>query len=87
MCAHGGGPRDNPEIVAEKEDRGAIVQHCLARLSPNHREVLDLVYYHDKTVDETAEIIGIPLGTVKTRMFFARNKMRALLAMAGVEAH
>jgi RNA polymerase sigma-70 factor (ECF subfamily) len=79
-------PGDNPEIVAEKEDRGAIVQHCLARLSPNHREVLDLVYYHDKSVDETAEIVGIPVGTVKTRMHYARNKMKAFLALAGVEA-
>jgi RNA polymerase sigma-70 factor (ECF subfamily) len=79
-------PRDNPELAAEKEDRGAIVQHCLGRLSPNHREVVDLVYYHDKSVEETAQIVGIPVGTVKTRMFFARNKMKIFLAMAGLEA-
>ena len=64
----------------------AIVQRCLAQLSPSHREVLDLVYYHEKSVDEVAEIVGIPVGTVKTRMFYARNHMKASLGTAGLEA-
>jgi RNA polymerase sigma-70 factor (ECF subfamily) len=44
------------------------------RLSPEHREIIDLVYYHEKSVDERAQIIGIPAATVKTRMFYARRK-------------
>ena len=79
-------PADNPQILLEKGDRVAIVQRCLAQLSPSHREVLDLVYYHEKSVDEVAEIVGIPVGTVKTRMFYARNHMKASLGTAGLEA-
>jgi RNA polymerase sigma-70 factor, ECF subfamily len=41
-------PADDPETLVEKEDRRAIVQNCLAQLFPTHREVLDLVYYHEK---------------------------------------
>jgi RNA polymerase sigma-70 factor (ECF subfamily) len=78
-------PCDDPETVLGREDRGAIVQECLAHLSPNHREVLDLVYYHGKSVDEIAAIIGIPAGTVKTRVFYARDRLRKQLELAGIE--
>jgi RNA polymerase sigma-70 factor (ECF subfamily) len=43
-----------------KRDRSATIQTCLAQLSAIHREVLDLVYYHEKSVDEVAEIVGAP---------------------------
>jgi len=46
--------------------------------------VLDLVYYHEKSVKEVAEIAGVPESTVKTRMFYARKRMEAMLAAAGV---
>ena len=41
----------------------------LAKLSPEHREVIDLVYYHGKPVKEVAEVVGVGEATVKTRMF------------------
>ena len=50
-------------------------------------EVLDLVYYHEKSVDEVAEIVGAPANTVRTRMFYARKRMQTLLEAAGVDAH
>jgi RNA polymerase sigma-70 factor (ECF subfamily) len=52
----------------------------------SHREVLDLVYYHEKSVNEAAEIVGIPANTVKTRMFYARTRMEKFLKLAGVDA-
>ena len=79
-------PADDPETLVEKEDRRAIVQNCLAQLSPTHREVLDLVYYHEKSVNEAAEIVGIPANTVKTRMFYTRTRMEKFLKLAGVDA-
>jgi RNA polymerase sigma-70 factor, ECF subfamily len=79
-------PADDPETLVEKEDRRAIIQHCLTQLSPAHREVLDLVYYHEKSVDEVAKIVGIAVNTVKTRMFYARNRMEKVLKLAGVDA-
>jgi predicted DNA-binding protein (UPF0251 family) len=52
----------------------------LASLSPEHGEVIDLVYYHEKSVKETAEIVGVAEATVKTRMFYARKKLADLVA-------
>lgn len=79
-------PADDAETVANKRDRTAIVQHCLSQLSPPHREVLDLVYYHEKSIDEVARIVGAPENTVKTRMFYARRRMENLLKAAGLES-
>jgi len=76
-------PADDPETVVRNEDRSTVIQACLSQLSAPHREVIDLVYYHDKSVDEVARIIGIPANTVKTRMFYARKQMGKLLAAAG----
>jgi RNA polymerase sigma-70 factor (ECF subfamily) len=80
-------PADDAETTMSKRDRSAIVQQCLSQLSALHREVLDLVYYHEKSVDEVAEIVGAPANTVKTRMFYARRRMQTLLEAAGVDAH
>jgi RNA polymerase sigma-70 factor (ECF subfamily) len=77
---------DNPESAVGIKDRNSIVQKCLTQLSSAHREVIDLVYYHEKSVDEVAQIVGVPPATVKTRMFYARNKMADLLRQAGVSA-
>ena len=77
---------DNPEVAADKNSRDVILRRCLSRLSALHREVIDLVYYHEKSVDEVAETIGAPAGTVKTRMFYARRQLQDLLAAAGVAA-
>jgi RNA polymerase sigma-70 factor, ECF subfamily len=79
-------PADSPETVMYHKDRSTLVQKCLMQLSPAHREVIDLVYYHDKSVDEVAKITGVPAATVKTRMFYARNKMQELLKQSGVHA-
>jgi RNA polymerase sigma-70 factor (ECF subfamily) len=79
-------PAEDAETAVDKRDRSAIVQHCLSQLSPLHREVIDLVYYHEKSVDEVAQIVGAPASTVKTRMFYARRRMESLLKIAGWES-
>jgi len=78
-------PADTPEVVMQKTQRSAVLQECLSQLSPAHREIIDLVYYHEKTIDEVAEIISVPQNTVKTRMFYARKRIAELLAAKGVE--
>jgi RNA polymerase sigma-70 factor (ECF subfamily) len=80
-------PADDAETTVDQRNRSALVQHCLSQLSALHREVLDLVYYHEKSVDEVAEIVGAPANTVKTRMFYARKRMQTLLEAAGLDAH
>jgi RNA polymerase sigma-70 factor, ECF subfamily len=76
-------PADGAETMIDRNDRSAAIRGCLARLSPDHREVIDLVYYHDKSVEEVAEITGVPRSTVKTRMFYARKSLAKLLAASG----
>jgi RNA polymerase sigma-70 factor (ECF subfamily) len=63
---------DTPEEALLKEDRSAQVRRCLAQMSREHREVIDLVYYHEKSIEEIADIVRAPKNTVKTRMFYAR---------------
>ena len=76
---------DDPEVALEKKDKGAVMRQCLTGLSAEHREIIDLVYYHEKSVEEVAEIVGIPEATVKTRMFYARKKLAELLKAQGIE--
>jgi RNA polymerase sigma-70 factor (ECF subfamily) len=76
---------DGPETAAQKADRSAILRDCLEQLTPAHREIIDLVYYHEQTIDDVARILGVPLNTVKTRMFYARKRIAALLAARGIE--
>jgi RNA polymerase sigma-70 factor, ECF subfamily len=76
---------DDPEVTVRKKERGEILRDCLARLSPDHREIVDLVYYQGMAISEVAAIVGIPENTVKTRMFHARKQLSALLAAAGID--
>jgi RNA polymerase sigma-70 factor (ECF subfamily) len=76
---------DGPELSVQKKDKGTALRKCLQGLSPEHREVIDLVYYHEKSVEEVAAIVGIPEATVKTRMFYARKKLSELLQAAGID--
>jgi RNA polymerase sigma-70 factor (ECF subfamily) len=78
-------PSDDPETVLEKKDKSASIRKCLSGLSADHREIIDLVYYHEKSVEEVAEIVGIPEATVKTRMFYARKRLAELLKAEGIE--
>jgi len=74
---------NDPEVALQEKDRGELVRRALMRLSPKHREVIDLVYYHEKSVDEVAHILDMPPATVKTRMFYARKELAELVNEAG----
>jgi RNA polymerase sigma-70 factor (ECF subfamily) len=76
---------DTPEIALQKKNKSEVLRECLKSLSPEHREIIDLVYYHEKSVEEVAELVGIPENTVKTRMFYARKRLSELLKAAGVD--
>jgi RNA polymerase sigma-70 factor, ECF subfamily len=72
-------PAADPERALQDKDCSAALGRCLAQLSPEHGEIIDLVYYREKSVKEVAEMIGVPEPTVKTRMFYARRRMAALM--------
>ena len=78
-------PARDPEAEFGHKDTGAVVRAALAALSREHAEIIDLVYYQEKSIREIAEILGIPENTVKTRMFYARRRLAALVATAGIE--
>src|SRR5262245_45913333 len=50
---HGTGPADDPESFLQKKNRAEALRQSLPRLSPQHREVIDLAYYHGKSVKES----------------------------------
>jgi RNA polymerase sigma-70 factor, ECF subfamily len=75
-------PADTPELALLKKDRAALLRQAIAELPPSQTEVVDLVYYHGKTVAEVAQISGTPEATVKTRMFYARKKLAELVKAA-----
>jgi len=77
---------DTPEASLDRSRTSAILRACVAKLSPAHREIVNLVYYHEKSVDEVAGIVGIPASTVKTRMFYARKQLADLLKNAGIDS-
>jgi RNA polymerase sigma-70 factor (ECF subfamily) len=77
---------DTPEASLDRSRTSAILRACVAKLSPAHREIVNLVYYHEKSVEEVAGLIGIPASTVKTRMFYARKQLADLLKTAGIDS-
>jgi RNA polymerase sigma-70 factor (ECF subfamily) len=76
---------DDPQVEMEKKDKSEILRKTIASLSAEHREIIDLVYYHEKSVEEVAKIVGIPEATVKTRMFYARKRLGELLKAQDVD--
>ncbi|MFD1277738.1 sigma factor-like helix-turn-helix DNA-binding protein [Streptomyces kaempferi] len=72
---------DHADTTAASVDAMALLRH----LSHEHREVLVHTYLQDKTVHETARILGVPAGTVKSRQHYAlrqlRNRVRARAAV------
>src|SRR6516225_11817817 len=78
-------PQDNPEVTIQNRQTSEILLNCLTQLSPPHREVIDLVYYHEKSIDEVADITGVPQNTVKTRVVYARRRIAELMSAQGIE--
>jgi RNA polymerase sigma-70 factor (ECF subfamily) len=78
-------PGDDPEVAVQKKNKGDVLRKAIAQLSAEHREIIDLVYYHEKSIEEVVELMGIPENTVKTRMFYARKRLSGLLKAAGVD--
>ena len=70
---------DSVDEAAEVRTERRAVQAALARLPPDQREALELAYYGGLSQSQLAERLGLPLGTVKSRMFTALATLRDLL--------
>jgi len=66
------------EIVGIMESRN-FIEECMKRLSESHREVIHLCFFEELTYREVAQVVGCPEGTVKTRMFYARQQLKHCL--------
>lgn len=71
---------------AEHVVNAVVVTQALASVSPDHREVLELLHFQQLSQSEAAAVLEIPLGTVKTRAYHAVRAMRKALEEHGIDA-
>ena len=75
-----------PEAQAAASEQRRLVRAGLEDLSLEHRLVLELVFYHGLSLQEVAEVCGCPIGTVKSRLSYAKASLRGALSRAGLNA-
>ncbi len=73
-----------PEQLSERNERRGEIEEVVRQLPPAYRELIVLRHAHDFSYDEIAEVTGLPLGTVKNRIFRAREAMRTHLVERGI---
>jgi RNA polymerase sigma-70 factor (ECF subfamily) len=78
-------PDPEPEELALAAAQRDDVATLLARLSPVHREILSLIFFHELAYEEAATVLGVPIGTVKSRLSNAKRASRALLHTSSEE--
>jgi len=78
-------PRPTPEQDRERSEWRTEIEAIVKRLPEAYRELILLRHSRDLSYDEIAEVTGLPLGTVKNRLFRAREMMRGLLIERGIE--
>jgi RNA polymerase sigma-70 factor (ECF subfamily) len=76
--------RPSPEQESEREERRAEIEAVVRQLPSAYRELIVLRHSHDMSYDEIAEVTGLPLGTVKNRLFRARDVMRQEFSARGI---
>ncbi len=69
----------SPEEQAQVKDERRWVRQGIQSLSPQHRAVLDLIFYQGLSLSEAAQVLSIPIGTVKSRLSYARDHLRGVL--------
>ena len=70
---------ESPERMLLQGERKALVQEGLGQLNPNQKLILSLYYMEDLSIQEISEVLSIPEGSVKSRLFYARENLKKLL--------
>jgi len=76
---------DDPDAPLQARDRSMVLRRSITRLSAEHREMIDLVYYQEQSMESVATILGIPRDTAQTRMLYARKQLADELNKSGVD--
>lgn len=77
-------PSPSPERIRERNEWRIEINEVIRRLPPGYRDLVLLRHANDLRYDEIVEVTGLPLGTVKNRLFRARAMMRSILIERGV---
>jgi RNA polymerase sigma-70 factor, ECF subfamily len=78
--------REAPLAAVDRNCREQFVLRAIARLSPDHQEILRLAFYEGLAYEDIAAILSIPDSTVKTRVFYAKQRLKVQLKKIGVES-
>jgi RNA polymerase sigma-70 factor (ECF subfamily) len=71
------------EKIAEQRERSTWIQNAIASLPLAHRIVIVLYYVNNQSIKEIADILDIPVGTVKSRLYYGRQTLKMKLGMMG----
>ena len=75
-----------PAENTQRQERSTALREGLNQLSVEHRTVLELVFYQGMSLKETAQVCGCPVGTVKSRLSYAKEALRGVLSREGLSA-
>jgi RNA polymerase sigma-70 factor (ECF subfamily) len=75
--------RATPEQIAQRDSQAERVRSALEKLSPEHREVIMLAFYNELSYSEIAQILNCPEGTVKSRVYYAKEQLKRILSEGG----
>lgn len=75
---------ENPLEDAQQKRMATLTNQALTTLSPDHREILHMAFYEELSYPEIAELLGIPVNTVKTRVYYAKQQLKKSLQHQGV---
>lgn len=76
-------PHDRPDEGVLRHQLATLTQRAMAALTREHREILRLVFYEEQPYEEISTLLGIPTNTVKTRVYYAKQRLKEQLAQLG----
>ena len=76
-------PHERPDEAVLRNQLATLTQRAMAALTREHQEILRLVFYEEQPYEEISALLGIPTNTVKTRVFYAKQRLKEQLAHLG----
>jgi len=76
-------PQGRPDEGVMRDELASVTQRALLALSREHQEILRLVFYEELPYEDISALLGIPVNTVKTRVFYAKHRLKEQLERMG----